>query len=72
MARSAADDTFARFVAAGLVNARVRRETTRVTVAAHAEAYLARRSDVKPRHGSFSVTWSETLWIVSATSLLPT
>jgi integrase len=41
------DVTFAKLVAVGLVNPRAKAETVRVTVAAHAEAYLARRSDVK-------------------------
>jgi integrase len=41
------DEAYARFVAVGLVNAREKRDSARVTVAAHAEAYLARRTDVK-------------------------
>jgi integrase len=41
------DETYSRFVAVGLVNAREKRDAARVTVAAHAEAYLARRTDVK-------------------------
>jgi integrase len=42
------EETYARFVAAGLVNAREKRESVRVTVAAHAEAFIARRTDIKP------------------------
>jgi integrase len=42
------DETYARFVVAGLVNAREKRETVRVTVAAHAEAFITRRTDIKP------------------------
>ena len=41
------DETFDRFVAAGLVNPREKRQTARVTVAEHAVEYLAKRSDVK-------------------------
>ena len=39
------DEAYGRFVAAGLANAREKRDAG--TVAAHAEAYLAKRSDVK-------------------------
>jgi integrase len=42
------DATFDKLVAAALVNPRIKVETARVSVAAHAEAYLARRTDIKP------------------------
>lgn len=43
------DDQHARFAAAGLVHSREKKTSAKpVTVAEHAEAYLARRSDVKP------------------------
>lgn len=42
------NETFERFVAAGLVVAREKRREAPVTVAEHAEAYLARRTDLRP------------------------
>lgn len=41
------DATFEKLVAVGLVHPRVKRTPTQLTVADHAEGYLARRSDVK-------------------------
>jgi integrase len=42
------DEQHARFVAAGLVHPREKREAVRVTVASHTEAFIARRTDIKP------------------------
>lgn len=42
------DVMFDKLAAVGLVNLREKRDAARMTVAAHAEAYLARRTDIKP------------------------
>lgn len=42
------DETYARFVAAGLVNAREKRDAAPVTFAETARKYHARRTDIKP------------------------
>jgi integrase len=42
------DEAHARFVTAGLVNAREKRDAARVTVAEFARQYVARRSDLRP------------------------